>query len=264
MLKGLYFVSFSLISVSMSWGAPPSNIRGEAYIVVDIDTGKVLLEKNSTATRPVASTQKLLTALLIASDPNINRPVKITKQDTTVAPSKLYIKEGEIYSRHLLLKAMLMRSYNDVAYALARDFAGSEVAFASKMNEIATYLGAKNSSFKNASGLPSEGQYSTARDIAIIARTAYLDPIINAIVKTPSWNFEKNTGERVPVKNTNRLLGGYRFCTGMKTGYTAAAGNCLVAASESPKGRHIAVILGSSRPAIWEDMEKVLKWVSEG
>lgn len=244
-------------------GSTPPTVRGAAYIVVDADTGRVLLEKNSTSPRPVASTQKLLTALLISSDHDLENKVKISKQDTVASPTKLYLKEGEVYPRHLLLKAMLMRSYNDVASALARDFAGSESAFASKMNEIASYLGAKNSNFKNASGLPASGQYSTARDIAIIARAAYFDPVINSIVKTPKWDFKRPTGSTVSVKNTNRLLGNYRFCTGMKTGYTSAAGNCLVATAESPEGRFIAVILGSSRPAIWEDMEKVLRWVSE-
>lgn len=241
---------------------PPPSLKGEAYIVVCADTGKVLLEKNSTTPRPVASTQKLLTALLVASDPDLDGPVKISKQDTTAAPTKLYLKEGEVYPRHSLLKAMLMRSYNDAAAALARDFSGSEELFAKKMNEVAEYLGAQNSNFKNASGLPSPGQHSTARDIAIIARAAYFDPVISKIVRTPSWNFRKMSGENVLVKNTNRLLGSYQFCTGMKTGYTAAAGNCLVATSESPAGRFIAVILGSSRPAIWEDMEKILRWAS--
>lgn len=260
----LYFSTLTLtFSSSSALSSPVPSVRGEAYIVVDADSGKVLLEKNSTAPRPVASTQKLLTALMIASSRDLDNPVRISRDDTSVSPTKLYLKEGEEYSRYDLLKAMLMRSYNDAASALARDFSGSESAFARKMNEIASYLGASNSNFKNASGLPAPDQHSTARDIAIIARAAYFDPVVNGIVKTPLWNFKRASGESVQVKNTNRLLKSYQFCTGMKTGYTSAAGNCLVAAAESPSGRFIAVILGSSRPAIWEDMESLLRWVSE-
>ena len=267
-IPALHFLALTLLLLllllpSVTRSSPPPSVRGEAYIVVDADTGRVLLEKNSNTPRPVASTQKLLTALMIASAENLDDPVKISSTDTSVAPTKLYLKEGEEYSRYDLLKAMLMRSYNDAAAALARDFSGSESDFARKMNEIASYLGASNSNFKNASGLPALDQHSSARDIAIIARAAYFDPVVNGIVKTSSWNFKRASGESVPVQNTNRLLKNYQFCTGMKTGYTSAAGNCLVATAESPSGRFIAVILGSSRPAIWEDMESLLRWVSE-
>jgi D-alanyl-D-alanine carboxypeptidase (penicillin-binding protein 5/6) len=255
---------FFIPALHLTLATPAPLIRGDAYIVVNADSGRVLAEKNSTTPRPVASTQKLLTALLVSSIENLEKGVEIKEEDTAVTPTKLYLKKGEKYTRYSLLKAMLLRSYNDAAAALARDIAGSEEDFAKKMNDVAMYLGAENSNFKNSSGLPAPEQYSTARDIAIIARAALFDPLIKEIVRTKSWNFKKASGETVLVKNTNRLLENYRFCTGMKTGYTKAAGNCLVATAETPEGRFVAVILGSSRPAIWSDMEKLLRWASGG
>jgi D-alanyl-D-alanine carboxypeptidase (penicillin-binding protein 5/6) len=240
--------------------APPPKVAGEAVIVVDVESGKILYERSSRARRAVASTQKLLTALIVASSKSLHGPVVIERQDTLPPPTKLYLREGEVYSRGELLKAMLVRSPNDVASALARDHSGSEEDFAEVMTDVARYLGAEDSNFKNASGLPSADQYSTARDMAIIARAAYTNPVIRATIRLPHLDFVKNSGQRVKLSNTNRVLQNYEKCTGMKTGYTSSAGNCLIASAEGKNGAVIAVILGSSRPKIWEDMESLLRW----
>jgi D-alanyl-D-alanine carboxypeptidase (penicillin-binding protein 5/6) len=238
-------------------------VAGDSVIVINAESGKVLHERSSRTRRPVASTHKLLTALIVASSADLQGEVSIEKEDTLPPPTKLYLKEGERYSRADLLKAMLIRSPNDAAAALARDHAGSESHFARLMNSVAEYLGAEDSNFLNASGLPAPDQYSTARDIAIIARAAYANPIVRSAIRTPRWDFIKNSGEKVSLGNTNRVLANYENCTGMKTGYTAAAGNCLVASAEGPQGTIIAVILGSSRQNIWKDMEKLLRWAQD-
>src|SRR5207237_1654743 len=127
--------------------------------------------------RAAASTQKLLTALIIAERGYLDQPVTVQLVDTLAEPVKLNIKPGETYQRIDLLRALLVKSPNDVARCLARDYAGSVDAFAEKMNAKAQQLGAIHSHFLNPNGLPIPGQYSTARDLATIARAAYANPM---------------------------------------------------------------------------------------
>lgn len=241
-------------------GAPVPSVHGEAYIVVHVESGKVLAEKNSRKRRAVASTQKLLTALITAESGELWKPVTISPEAAEVEPTKLYLKSGEVYSRYSLLKSLLIRSPNDAAAALACEISGDEKTFGKLMTSMALAIGAKDSSFINASGLPAEGQHSTARDMAIIARAAYGNPIVRKIVGMRKTTFLKNNGVTVELTNTNRVLQTYTKCTGMKTGYTKAAGNCLIASAEGGSGTIIAVILGSSRGKISADMVKLLSW----
>lgn len=240
--------------------AAPPDVHGEAAILVDVQSGRVLYHKNSRAPRAVASTQKLLTALIIAEDGNLWETVTIKPEDTAAAPTKLYLKAGQTYSRFELLQALLMRSANDVACALARDNAGSAEAFAEKMNRRARSLGARSSRFLNPNGLPAEGQFSTARDVAIIARNAYANPIIRKIVATPRAEFHYADGRVRQLVNTNRVLHQAPFCNGMKTGYTNAAGHCLVASGQNNGRDVIAVVLGSNKSHVWDDSRKLLEW----
>lgn len=235
-------------------------VHGAAYIVVHAESGKVLAERNSRERRAVASTQKLLTALIAAESGDLWKPVRIPQEAAEVAPTKLYLKSGEVYSRYSLLKSLLVRSPNDAAAALAHSISGDEDSFGDLMTRMARAIGAKDSNFRNASGLPAEGQHSTARDMAIIARTAYLNPTVRKIVGMRKTTFRKNDGGVVELTNTNRVLQTYTKCTGMKTGYTKAAGNCLVASAEGESGTIIAVILGSNRGRISSDMVKLLSW----
>ena len=240
--------------------APPPDVHGEAAIVVDVRSGRVLYNKNSRTPRAVASTQKLLTALIIAESGNLWEMVTIKPSDTTAAPTKLYLKAGQKYSRFELLQAQLVRSANDVACALARDNAGSTEAFAVKMNRRAKALGARASNFVNPNGLPAEGQYSTARDMAIIARNAYSHPILRRIVATKSFEFHFADGRVRELVNTNRVLRTFPFCNGMKTGFTNAAGHCLVSSGRNEERDVIAVVLGSNKRHVYDDSQKLLEW----
>lgn len=240
--------------------APPPEVHGAAAILVDVGSGRVLYNKNSRAPRAVASTQKLLTALIIAEDGNLWQDVTIKPADTTAAPTKLYLKSGQTYSRHELLQALLVKSANDVACALARDNAGSIEAFAAKMNRRAAELGARASHFINPNGLPAEGQFSTARDMAIIARNAYAHPVLRRIVATKSFEFHFADGRVRELTNTNRVLRTASFCNGMKTGYTDAAGHCLVSSGQNNGRDVIAVILGSNKKHVYDDSRKLLEW----
>ena len=229
-------------------------------IVVDANNGKILYEKNADQVRAPASTQKLLTALIVAETGFLDRPVTVQSADTLCEPVKLGIKAGETYQRMDLLRALLVKSPNDVARCLARDNAGSIDAFAEIMNRRALQLGAVHSHFVNPNGLPVPGQYSSARDLAIIARTAYANQTIRSIVCLPQLVFRYANGRTRELENTNKLLRRLPYCNGMKTGYTDAAGKCLIASGTRPGKDVIVVVLGDSSGRVWRDASALLSW----
>lgn len=240
-------------------GAVP-NTRANSVMVVDARTGAVLHEKNADQPRPAASTQKLLTALIIAETGYLDRPVRVEQTDTFAEPVRLNIRPGELYQRIDLLRALLVKSPNDVARCLARDNAGSLDAFADKMNAKAQMLGATHSHFINPNGLPMPGQYSTARDLSIIARAAYANPTIRSIVCLPQLVFRYANGRTRELENTNKVLKRLPFCNGMKTGYTEAAGHCLIASGSRPGRDVIVVVLGDTKSGVWSDAASLLSW----
>ena len=235
--------------------------RAQSVLVADAVTGHVLYEKNADEQRPPASTQKLLTALVIIESGDLGQKVRVQESDTQVEPVKLGFRPGEVYTRRELLEVLLVHSVNDVACALARDNAGSVEAFAEKLNAKALELGMRHSHFVTPNGLPAPNQYSTARDMARLALAAYRSSSIRSIVSTKSMYFRFASGRVQEFKNTNLILRDYPYCTGMKTGYTEAAGHCLVS-SGSGNGREvIAVVLGErSRSWLWRDSSSLLAW----
>ncbi len=231
-----------------------------SVIVVDANTGKTLYEKNPDQFRAPASTQKLLTALIVAESGFLDQPVTVRPVDTMAEPTKLNIKAGDTYQRIDLLRALLVKSPNDVARCLARDNAGSVEAFAERMNRRAQELGAVHSHFVNPNGLPMPGQYSTARDLALIARAAYANPTIRSIVCLPQLVFRFANGRTRELENTNKLLRRLPYCNGMKTGYTDAAGKCLIASGTRPGRDVIVVVLGDTSSRVWRDASALLSW----
>ncbi|HEX4638978.1 MAG TPA: D-alanyl-D-alanine carboxypeptidase family protein [Chthoniobacterales bacterium] len=231
-----------------------------SVIVINVSNGQVLYEKNADQVRAPASTTKLLTGLIVAESGNLDRPVTVAQVDTLAEPVKLNIKPGEVYQRIDLLRALLVKSPNDVARCLARDNAGSIEAFAEKMNQRAFALGARNSHWVNPNGLPDARQFSTARDLATIARVAYANPMIRSIVCLPQLNFRYANGRTRELENTNKLLKRLPYCNGMKTGYTEAAGKCLIASGTRPGRDIIVVVLGDSHSGVWRDAGALLAW----
>jgi D-alanyl-D-alanine carboxypeptidase (penicillin-binding protein 5/6) len=129
------------------------------------------------------------------------------------------------------------------------------------MNERAHELGATHSHFVNPNGLPVPGQYSTARDLSLIARAAYANPTIRSIVCLPQLVFRFANGRTRELENTNKVLKQFPYCNGMKTGYTEAAGHCLIASGTRPGGRDvIVVVLGDSKSGVWRDATALLNW----
>jgi len=231
-----------------------------SVIVVDANTGKILYEKNADQIRPPASTQKLLTALIVAESGCLDLPVTVQPTDTMADPVKLNIKAGDTYQRIDLLRALLVKSPNDVARCLARDNAGSIEAFAETMNRRAQQLGAVHSHFVNPNGLPVPGQYSSARDLSLIARAAYANSTIRSIVCLPQLVFRYANGRTRELENTNKLLRRLPYCNGMKTGYTDAAGKCLIASGSRAGREVIVVVLGDSSSRVWRDASALLSW----
>ena len=239
---------------------PAPNIIGKAAIEIAARTGSSLYETRADEKRPVASTQKLLTALLSLEKGHMNESVTVSKSDTWVEPSKIYIQSGQTYRKSDLIAALLVRSGNDVARCLARNHSGSQEAFSLAMNAKARSLGMNNSNFKNPHGLTVKGQFSTARDMAMLARAAYYHRTIRSITQLKRLPFRFANGKKTTFNNTNKLLQRSKYCNGLKTGYTNASGRCLISSGKNGQKEIIVVILGSTSKNIWNDSEKLLHW----
>lgn len=241
----------------------PPLIEAKSAIVLDPRSGRVLYDKGAEIPRQAASTQKLLTALIVAEGGHLGDPIQVAPEDTFCEPSKLGLRAGETYRRNTLLQALLVKSANDAALTLARTHSGSVEAFADVMNRRAAQLGVTNSHFVNPNGLPAPGQFSTARDIARIARYAYYNRTIREIVGTPILPFQYADGRVRTLHNTNKVLTMNPFCNGMKTGYTNGAGHCLVA-SGTYQNTHIIAVVFASKKAVWQDANALLNWALVG
>lgn len=236
------------------------NITAKAAILIN-SRGRVLFEKNADARLPAASTQKLLLGIMVAERGGLSQTMTIQEPDTWAEPTKMGIKPGQTYVKADLLRAVLVRSSNDIARALARDHSGSVPAFAANMNVRARQLGMHNSHFTNASGLPTPpGQYSTARDLSKLALAAARNSFVRDAVRTKGLYFRFPDGTTKPISNTNQVLRSFPYCTGMKTGYTNAAGRCLVSSASYGGKTVYAVILGSKTPNVWSESEALLKY----
>jgi D-alanyl-D-alanine carboxypeptidase (penicillin-binding protein 5/6) len=249
---------FSLAPTAPGSAVPATGAR--SVMIVDARSGQTLYEKNADEVRAPASTQKLLTGLIIAEHGLLEQPVRVEAIDTLAEPVKLNIKPGDVYQRIDLLRALLVKSPNDVARCLARDHAGSIEAFAEVMNRRALALGAIHSRFVNPNGLPMPGQYSTARDLSLIARAAYANPTVRSIVCLPQLVFRYANGRTRELENTNKVLKRFPYCNGMKTGYTEAAGHCLISSASRPGRDVIVVVLGDSKAGVWRDSAALLQW----
>jgi D-alanyl-D-alanine carboxypeptidase (penicillin-binding protein 5/6) len=237
----------------------PVTIASSA-IMIDGKAGAVLFFKNPDVQRPVASTQKLLTALLVAEHGGLDSSVRVAPEDCAVEPTKLGFRSGEIYTKRQLLAAMLVHSCNDAAVCLARNDAGSVASFARSMNAKAAQLGAENSHFVNPNGLPKPGQFSTARDMARIAFAAYHNATLREFMRLPGLTFTYSSGRRRFLEPTNKLVTRSSIFTGMKTGYTETSGRCLVS-SASEDGKDIILVqLGGTHRMLFDDAQRLLLW----
>lgn len=258
-LPGQALISFPQSAAPAPTGAKP-NITARCAILVD-GQGRVLYEKDADMRVPTASTQKLLLGLMVVEKGDLSGQITIVPSDSEAEPTVMGLKAGQNFTRDELLRAVLIRSCNDIARALARDLAGSDSAFAAAANVRARQLGMTNSYFTNSNGLPyPSGQYSTARDMAILCAHTLRHPLLREIVSSKGMLFRFPDGTSKTITNTNLVLRNFPYCTGAKTGYTNDAGRCLVS-SASANGRNvIAVILGSKSPDVWIESEALLRY----
>ncbi len=225
----------------------------QAAIVVHPETGTVLYEKNADARLGIASTTKILTALVVLEHCALEESVEILPEYTAVEGSSMYLRAGETYTVEELLYGMMLVSGNDAALALACHTAGSVQAFADMMNDKARALGMTGSAFQNPNGLDAEGHYSTARDMAALTCAAMANDTFCTIVAT-----ERATIGGQTLVNHNRLLRCYDGAVGVKTGYTKASGRTLVSCAQRGATRFVCVTL--SDPDDWNDHTRLLDW----
>lgn len=237
----------------------PAEIQliAKGAVVLDSFSGEALYEKNADEKAYPASSTKILTALLVIEAGDLDRVVTIEPEDTRVEPSAIYFKAGDQHTRRELLYALLLKSANDVAKALARDNAGSIEAFAEKMTKRAHELGATSSHFMNPHGLHNPEHYTTPRDLAMIARVAMQQPVFRQFVGTQNFVFHGSQGN-IPLTNTNKLLRTVPGCVGLKTGYTVAAQHVLVSAVQRDGREAICVVMHSDKPGKWTDSKVLL------
>ena len=222
-------------------------------ILMDVDSGRVLYEQNADARMRIASTTKILTALVAIEAGDLSRQVTVSRAAANTEGSSMYLREGEQLRLETLLYGLLLCSGNDAAAAIAEAVGGSQQGFAAQMNRRAGELGMTGSSFANPSGLDEENHYSTARDMARLACAAVKNETLMRIASTRSVTIGGRT-----MYNHNKLLARVAGCVGLKTGYTQAAGRTLVSCAERNGQRLVAVTLRDGND--WADHEALLEY----
>ena len=241
-------------------------VSAQSAVVLTADTGAVLFEKDGHTPRPVASTTKIMTALLAleAAQEQGDPLVDITQEMVAVEGSSMGLQAGDSISLTGLAAGMLLASGNDAANAAALYLDGSLESFAARMNQRAAALGMEDTHFVTPSGLDGEdaqglGHLSTAYDMALLARAALEDQAFRQLCSSPSLAVEfAEPVKRVTYTNHNKLLTQYQGCVGVKTGFTKEAGRCLVSAAERDGALLIAVTLNA--PNDWEDHAALLDY----
>lgn len=254
-VKKLFFVLFfSLLTLNSSFFTVvyADDVSARSALIMDASDGRVLFAKNPDLKQPAASTIKIMTAIVVSENANLDSVTTITSKAANQQPSKINLKKGDRIKIRELLYATLMESANDAATALAEAVAGSELKFVELMNRKALNIGATNTKYINANGLPGKGQYSTVSDLAKIMQYAIKIPVIKEILTTKVREISTEGGRTIFVRNTNRLLWADDDFQGGKTGFTRTARHCFVGASNKENKEIIISVLGApSRPVLW-------------
>jgi len=262
-LAGIFLLALPLSAQTVPPIATPLTpiVHSHYLVLVDAVSGKVLWERNAETPRPIASTTKMLTAILLLERGHLDDVVTAPNGVQYLPDSSLHLKPGEKLTLRDLLYAMLLRSANDTAVAGAVYLSGSVPAFAKAMNAKAKEIGAVHSHFVTPNGLPAPGHYSTAGDLAVIAAYAVNNlPVFDQIVKTPAYKVHRSMDQRdVWVRNTaTTYLKTFPGADGIKTGYIHQAGHCFVGSATRGGWRLIAVALDSN--GCREDVESLLNY----
>jgi len=243
-----------LSSCSVAYASEVPVVSAKSVVLMDADSGRVLYGLNEKEPRLIASTTKLMTALVaLESGHELDEIVTIKPEWTGIEGSSLYLKTGEKIKFETLLYGLLLSSGNDAAHAIAGFCSGDVKSFVRSMNDKAHELGMKNTSFENPSGLNAEMHYSSSYDMALLARACLQNHTLRSIVSTRSITLEKRI-----FTNHNKLLWQYEGCIGLKTGYTQKAGRTLVTAAQRDEMTLICVTLDD--PNDWCDHAALLDY----
>ena len=235
---------------------PLPTVEAQGAILMDYKTGRVLWEKNSTQELAMASTTKIMTAIVALENADVNDIVKVSQRAAISPKVRMNLSKGEEIKLEYLLYALMLQSYNDSAVAIAEHVSGSVEAFCQLMTQRAKEMGALNTSFETPSGLDGENHYSTPYDMALISRYALENEDFIKIITKSDINVSSNKKDYTLV-NKNRLLREVEGAKGVKTGFTGKAGHCFVGAVERDGMQLISVVLASG----WGNKGKNQKWI---
>ncbi len=217
----------------------PPVVNATASIVMDMKSERVLYEKNAYTIKAMASTTKIMTAILALEKGNIEDDVKVSKRAAMVGGSSVNLLEGEVFKLKDLLYGLMLNSGNDAAIAIAEHIGGTVEGFVDMMNQKAQDLDLADTSFRSPHGLDADGHYTTAYDLARLTAYSLKNPMFSKIVSTKSIALP-----RLGLYNTNDMLWYYPGADGVKTGFTGKAGRCLVTSVTRDDWRIISVVLG--------------------
>lgn len=239
--------------------AEPASLSAECATLYDAENRRVLYGKNASKRHPMASTTKIMTALIALEALPLDTVITVPREATGIEGSSVYLREGEQYTLEALLYALLLQSANDAAAVIAYAVSGGIEPFAEQMNARAGALGLTDTHFENPHGLDSDEHYTTAAELAVIASEALARPDFYRIVSTRRYIFTSLNGENPrTLINHNKMLMLYDGAVGVKTGYTKRCGRCLVTAAERDGLLLVSVTLDA--PDDWSDHQALLDY----
>jgi D-alanyl-D-alanine carboxypeptidase (penicillin-binding protein 5/6) len=239
----------------------PPEISAQTAVVMEMNSGKVLYEKNGKQKVYPASTTKILTALLAIENGNLDQKIRVPSEATGVEGSSIYLEAGEKISLRDLVYGLMLRSGNDAAIAISEVIAESPDQFIKLMNKRVKEIGAKDTNFVNPNGLFDKNHYTTAYDMALIAREAMKNPQFREVAGAKSWRADRGEGKYNLFYNKNKVVFEYPGGNGIKIGYTKASGRTLVASSERDGMELICVVMNA--PNWFRDSYELMDYIYE-
>lgn len=252
------FITFLILFCSLTTVSYGADISARHYTLLEAESGDIICQEGGSTRAPMASTTKIMTAILAIEKGKLDKTVVIPKEATGIEGSSIYLTEGERLTLEELLYALMLESANDAATAIAIEIGGSVDGFVEMMNQKASELGLDSTHFTNPHGLDSEKHYTTAYDLARLAIYAMENPTFEEIVSTKKKVIPLGDDGSRALINHNKLLRLYDGAIGVKTGFTKRSGRCLVSCAEKDGVRLICVTLNA--PGDWSDHKKLLDY----
>jgi len=255
----IFVLVFALLFSNISFGSEYPSVSAKSAIVMDDSSGRILFSKNSDAKLAMASTTKIITAIVGLENGKLNDIINTSLKAAHVEGSSIWLEENEKITMENALYGLMLNSGNDAAISIAEHIAGDTDKFAKLMNSLAKKVGAYNSNFVNPNGLDADGHYTTAYDLGLLTRYGLSIPKFAEIVKTKEKKipWEGHEWDR-SLKNHNKLLWQYEYCNGVKTGFTKKSGRCLVSSAVKDGYQLVTVTLSAGDD--WNDHRNMFEY----